>query len=126
MIAQKLRHLACTGALLALLVGGCGKKRDHDAPPAPAPTISPTERKLATDACGDYVARLCACAATKPELADTCKLKRAKPEAIALALAVADDPSSSADSIARARSEVGKIVARCIEEAAQLPALGCP
>ena len=104
-------------------------KRGHDdagpgAAPRP-PAISSTERQLGTDACGDYVARLCACAATRPDLADTCKLKHAKPEALALALAVADDQSSSADSVARARAEVGKIVARCIEEAAQLPTLGC-
>ena len=110
------------GALGA--AGGC-KRRGDDAPAARASTVTPEERKLARDACGDYVAKLCACAQLKPELAPQCKLKQAKPEALALALAVADDPSSSADSIARARAEMGKIVARCIEEAAQLPALGC-
>ena len=113
-------------AAIVAAVGGC--KRSHDqAGPSEArpPAISPTERKMGTDACADYVARLCACADKKPDLADTCKLKHAKPEALALALAVVDDPSSSADSVARAKSEVGKIVARCIEEAAQLPTLGC-
>lgn len=116
------------GALVVGLAagGGCGKRREGDAAAPTAPAVSPQERKLATDACGDYVAKLCACAAEKPALAETCKLKHAKPEALALALAVADDPASSADSVARARAEVGKIVARCIEEAAQLPAMGCP
>ncbi len=123
-----MRRLALAVAMTLAMFAGC--KRGHDdAGPGPGsrpPAISATERQMGTDACGDYVARLCACAATRPALADTCKLKHAKPEALALALAVADDPSSSADSVARAKAEVGKIVARCIEEAAQLPTLGCP
>ena len=120
--------LAVAIGLAVTATAGC--KRGHDdagaGPGARPPAISATERQMGTDACGDYVARLCACAETKPALADTCKLKHAKPEALALALAVVDDPSSSADSVARAKAEVGKIVARCIEEAAQLPTLGCP
>ena len=62
----------------------------------------------------------------KPELAEQCELKHAKPEALALALGVDDDPASSRDSILRAQREARKIIARCIEEAAQLPVLGCP
>lgn len=113
-------------AVLGAMLATAGCKRHHDDAPAARPsTVTAAERQLATDACGDYVARLCACAQLKPELAPQCKLKHAKPEALALALAVADDPSSSADSVARARAEMGKIVARCIEEAAQLPVLGC-
>lgn len=120
-------RMVVAAVALAMSVAGCGKKHDRDeAAGPPKVTISPEEKKLATDACNDYVAKLCACAEKKPELAETCKLKHAKPEALALALGVVADPSSSADSVARARSEVGKIVARCIEEAAQLPALGCP
>ncbi len=113
-------------ALLAATAAGCKHRRDDDAPARERPeALSAPQRKLATDACGDFVARLCACAQAKPELAETCKLKKAKPEALALALAVADDPSSPADAAAQAKAEVGKIVARCIEEAAQLPAMGC-
>ena len=120
-----MRALVFAGALLAAIAAsgaGCDKS---DAPRRES-AVSPEQRKLGHDACNDYVARLCACADRKPELGEQCKLKRAKPEALALARAVADDPSSSADSVARARAEVGKIIARCIEEAAQLPALGCP
>jgi len=125
------RGWALTLAVVAALVGvGAGCKRgQQDAAPGSdqrPPPIAATERQMGTDACADYVARLCACAAKKPELAATCKLKHAKPEALALALAVADDPASLPDSVARAKVEVGKIVARCIEEAAQLPTLGCP
>lgn len=123
-----MRRVVLAGALvaaasIAALAAGCDDKKDA-APREPA--VSAEQRKLAGDACNDYVARLCACAEQKPELAEQCQLKRAKPEALALTLAVVDDPASSADSVARARSEVGKILARCIEEAAQLPALGCP
>lgn len=121
------RTIAVLLVAVACVTSACkGKNEDTGEAPRDRPeAISPAERKLAGDACGDYVARLCACAATRPELADTCKLKRAKPEALALAIAVADDPSSTADTVAKARSEVQKIVARCIEEAAGLPALGC-
>ena len=123
-----MRRRFLRGAALAVgLLGTTGCKRgERDAAPAARPpAVSAPERQRATDACADFVARLCACAARKPELADTCKLKRNKPEALALALMVADDPQSSADSVARAKMEVGKIVARCIEEATQLPQLGC-
>jgi hypothetical protein len=116
-----------TGARAALVAAvvalGCKGKA---APVERAPALSTAERALATDACGDYVRRLCACAETKPDLAATCRLKQAKPEAVALTLGVIDDPGSSADSVARAKAELGKIVGKCIEEAAQLPALGCP
>ncbi|HVV82801.1 MAG TPA: hypothetical protein VHE35_06960 [Kofleriaceae bacterium] len=111
---------------LGLFAAGAGCKHHEERAAPPPPAVSAAERQRGTDACNDYVQRLCACAANKPELADRCKLKHAKPEALALALAVTDDPSSSADSVARARSEMAKIVAKCIEEAAQLPALGCP
>lgn len=126
-----MRHRAVAGVVVALGVltataAGCKQRRADDAPARERPeALSAPERKLATDACNDFVARLCACAQAKPELAETCKLKKAKPEALALALEVADDPSSPADAAAQAKAEVGKIVARCIEEAAQLPALGC-
>lgn len=121
------RASAIVVAVAMLTTSACGKrKRDEGAEPPPPTAVSPAERKLAADACGDYVTRLCACADKKPELAETCKLKKAKPEAIALALAVADDPSSTPDTVTRAKAEVTKIVARCIEEAAGLPALGCP
>ncbi len=125
-----MRRAMIVVAMSLAVSAAAGCKRSHDGPGPGSetrpPAISDSERTMGTDACADYVARLCACAAAKPALADTCKLKHAKPEALALALAVADDPSSSADSVARAKVEVGKIVARCIEEAAQLPALGCP
>jgi hypothetical protein len=121
------RRRARIGVLLLGLVAAaaCGKREEQPAP-ARAPAISAPERQQATDACNAYVAKLCACAEASPALAATCRIKQAKPQALALALAVADDPTSSADSVARARSEVGKIMARCIEEAAQLPAMGCP
>jgi hypothetical protein len=88
--------------------------------------ITAPERNRGIDACTMYVEHLCACAKIKPELAESCELKHAKPEALALALGVEADPSSTRDSILRAQREARKIIALCIEEAAQLPTLGCP
>ncbi len=92
----------------------------------PATTLSPAERALANDACGDYVRRLCACAETKPALADSCRLQQARPQAVALTVATIDDPGASADTVARAKRELAQVVGKCIEAAAQLPSLGCP
>lgn len=115
-------------ALALLAATGCSQRSSNDqsAPVADRPAlISAPERARGIDACSTYVQRLCECAKTKPELAEPCQLKHAKPEALALALEVEADPASSADSIRRAQREARVIVARCIEETAQLPTLGC-
>ena len=72
--------------------------------------------------------QLCACAAARPDdaaLKERCELKQAKPEALQLLYDVDADPSSSDDSRLRAQIEARKLIAKCIQEAAQLPAMGC-
>ncbi|KAB2887221.1 MAG: hypothetical protein F9K40_21725 [Kofleriaceae bacterium] len=90
--------------------------------------MTPQEKKRGEDACNAYVTQLCACAAAKPDdaaLAERCELKKAKPEALGLLLGVIEDPKSSDDSVLRAHVEARKLIAKCFEEAAGLPAMGC-
>ncbi len=116
------------GALVVASLGCKGKAAPRVEPgpvsDRPAPMTLP-ERQRGADACTTYVERLCACAKQKPALAEQCELKHAKPEALALTLGVDDDPTSTRDSIVRAQREARKIIALCIQEAAQLPSLGC-
>ena len=111
---------------------GC-KAKDKDeggggAASARKDLMTPQEKKRGEDACNAYVAQLCACAAAKPEdaaLAERCELKKAKPEALELLMGVIEDPKSSEDSMLRAHVEARKLIAKCFEEAAALPAMGC-
>jgi len=111
--------------VLALLVGlaGC-KKEEQQAPGRPAP-ISESERKRGDEACTAYVARLCACAEKKPELAERCQMKKAKPEALQLALEVDNDPNAHPQDIFAAQESARQVIAKCIEENAALDA-ECP
>lgn len=108
--------------VLFLLAAGC--KKDEPANSRPKP-ISETERKRGSDACTSYVERLCACAKTKPELADRCHMKGAKPEALKLALEVDDDPNAHPQDIFAAQESARQVIAKCIEENAALDA-ECP
>ena len=85
-------------ALIAALGLGAGGCKKHDAKPATRPEpISAAERKRGDDACNAYLARLCACAATRPEMASRCELKQAKKEAIEMLLRIDDAGRYHAD-----------------------------
>jgi hypothetical protein len=111
--------------LIAALVAGCASKKEEKPAQGPAPKLGEIERKRGEDACTQYVAALCKCAEKKPELAEPCDLKKAKPEALALLLAVDDDPKASDDSRLRAQIEARKLISKCVMEHASLPGLGC-
>ena len=113
-------------ALAGGLAGGlAGCKKKAKAPPAavrvpPMPEAEVTRGKAA---CDDLVAKLCACSAAQPgkaELAEACQMKKAKPEALALALetAVRDD-------VGRSQQAARTIIEKCVQEVAALPTLGC-
>jgi hypothetical protein len=114
-------RLAVLLALLCILAG-CKKEEQADGRPRP---ISVEERKRGADACTAYVARLCKCAESKPELAERCHLKKAKPEALKLALDVDDDPNAHPQDIFLAQESARQVIAKCIEENAALDA-ECP
>lgn len=113
-------------ALLALLAIGllAGCKKDEPANSRPSP-ISETERQRGSEACTKYVERLCRCAETKPELADRCQMKHAKPQALKLALEVDDDPQAHPADIFAAQESARQVIAKCIEENVALDA-ECP
>ncbi len=126
------RAAACALLLAATLAAGCDTKQKGDGGGKVTgerkDLMTPAEKKRGEEACNAYVARLCACAAARPDdaaLAERCELKQAKPEALGLLLGVIEDPKSSEDSMLRAHVEARKLIARCIEETVQLPTLGC-
>jgi len=113
---------------LAALVICAGCKGQADAPPAPAPapSMSAAEIKRAHDACQAYVEKVCACARKVPAMQPACDLSRAYPDAIQVELDVAASPDSSQRDVRQTHGGVRNIVKTCIEEAAKLPAAGCP
>jgi hypothetical protein len=113
-----------------LLVASCAKSApdEHAAPAAgegPPELVSPSEIQRAKDACADYVAHACACAATVPAAVKTCELAKGEPDAIRVSLEVALSPDSARKDAIDAQRSVRKIAKACVEDLAQLPALGC-
>jgi hypothetical protein len=119
------KHAAIFGLCL-VLGGGC--KKQSDAPPPPdnrGPAIPEAELKRGKDACNGYVTKLCTCAETVPAAKDKCDLARALPEAIDVAMQVTMSKDSAQLDVKQAADSIRKTVAQCIEQTAQLPALGC-
>lgn len=106
----------------ALALVAC--KKDEPASGRPKP-IASAERQRGETACKAYVDRLCACTAQKPALAERCDLKKAKLDALRMALAVDDDPSVEAGDVFLAQDAAREVIAKCIEENAQLDS-ECP
>lgn len=117
-------------AMAAALVAGAGCKKKAKPPPAavrvpPMPEAEVTRGKAA---CDDLVAKLCACSAAqpdKPALAEACQMKKAKPEALALALETAVRDDVAPDVAVRSQQAARTIIEKCVQEVAALPTLGC-
>lgn len=117
-------------AMAVALVAGAGCKKKAKPPPAavrvpPMPEAEVTRGKAA---CDDLVAKLCACSAAqpgKPELAEACQMKKAKPEALALALETAVRDDVAPDVAVRSQQAARTIIEKCVQEVAALPSLGC-
>jgi hypothetical protein len=116
---------------LVLVLAACKsakKDKPDETRSGRAEPMTPVERKRGEDACTTYVKELCECAAKRPDdarLAEQCELKKAKPEALGLLLAVDDDLKASDDSRLRAQIEARKLISKCVMEHASLPTLGC-
>jgi hypothetical protein len=111
---------------LALAVGaGCKAKKAPKKEP-PVAGLSETEVKRGEDACKLYVEKICACAATKPDLAQQCELAKSLPNAMQIALSVAVNPESKPDVAKQSYDGVRQTISTCIQETAKLPSLGCP
>jgi hypothetical protein len=118
------------------LAGACAKKRAESdgtgaagsagSAAANLERIPEAEVKLATDACGAYVAKACACAKTVPAAEQACSLAKALPDAVRISSEVAASPDSDHGDVLHARDSLRKTVGECIEQTAKLPTLGCP
>lgn len=117
-------------ALASGLAGLAGCKKKAKPPPAPPKVVPMPAAEVARGkaACDDLVAKLCACSAAqpaKPELAEACQMKQAKPEALALALETAVRDDVAPDVALRSQQAARTIIEKCVQEVAALPTLGC-
>jgi hypothetical protein len=118
-------------AAFALAGLACSKREEPAGGPGQAqkpPPLTPAEIQRAEDACGAYVKRLCDCAAAhadKPELAEQCELKKAKPATIKMLLRVDQSADTTPSELLRIQETLRKNVADCIQGTAELPKLGC-
>ena len=111
--------------LVVLALAACSKKEQAAGPPPEdKPQIPQTELKRGRDACGDYVAKICAC--TVPDAARLCGLAKALPDAITTGLEVATNPGSTRRDVLQSNDMIRKTMKECIEQTAKLPSLGCP
>ncbi len=105
-------------AVLAF-ISACSKKREAD--PAPAaevpPSISGVEADRGRAACESFRDKICACAEREPSARETCELAKARPEALELALGVAEQNRTTNREDAWATfSNARKIMKGCIED----------
>jgi hypothetical protein len=101
-----------------------GQPADWTAPP---PMQKP-EQERGTQACSRYVARVCACAQSAPELAEQCQLARSQPEALAVLLAMVNGKQGKLGQreFREAQVTARKIVRDCFESDAALDPRVCP
>ncbi len=116
--------LCALGAVLAL--PACSKKQASEGQEAAPSPLPKAEAERGMKACEAYVARLCACAETHPELAEDCTLAKARPQAFALNLELSATAGlESADQTA-VKVEARKIAAGCFEADSKLDPEMCP
>jgi hypothetical protein len=108
---------------LVLALGACKKQKKASQDITPPQPMAADEIKRAEDACKAYVDKVCAC--TAPAAAEQCKLAKALPDAIRIALEVAASPQSKPDVVLQSQASVRKTEKECFEQTAKLPALGC-
>ena len=113
-------------AVVFALVLASGCKKQEDKPAAPPPQIPMTELRRGQDACKTYVEKVCKCAETVEAATERCKLSRAYPDAIDVAMMTVGNTRSKSDEVKNAAESVRKTMATCIEETARLPTIGCP
>jgi len=115
--------------LCAAAAAGCKKteEKEGEAPPPAVEGLPDSEAQLGRQACEAYVAQVCACAPSQPELKGECDMAKARPEAFQMNTRAAQaqgdvDGKDRRAMIANAR----KIMRSCIEDAAALAKKGCP
>ncbi len=114
---------AALALCLFLAAGACKKQKKSSPEIAPPAPMAENEIKRAEDACKTYVDKVCACGA--PAAVEQCKLAKALPDAIRIALEVASSPQSKPDVVLQSQASVRKTEKECFEQTAKLPAIGC-
>lgn len=115
-------------ALWGAFALGCGasKSPPEGAPGAAAtPPLTEVERTRTTEACTAYVAALCGCAKTKPELQPSCELDASLQQGVSHMLTV-EGTVRDDDKRKMAQHQLRRMAATCVERMAQLPTKGCP
>jgi hypothetical protein len=113
---------------VALAIAGACRKRAEPEPAALPPPVSEPEATRGLDACGDYRAKVCACAEARPEdaeLRELCELSAAKRSGLELVLQVNRTTGLAGERLKTADT-VRRYVRSCIEGIGDLAARGCP
>lgn len=114
-------------ALALLAMGACSKKSsDSGDRPAKIAPMPPAEIARAEQACESYVARVCACAETHPELARQCELAKASPGALQINLELLASDGLEIGEQKAVKVEARKIAAVCFEADGKLDVAMCP
>ena len=118
--------LALALCVLPGLAGGCAKQQDEAPASQPAPSVPEPELARGRDACKAYVEKVCECAKTVAAVAEQCKLAKALPDAIEVAVGLTMAADTKRIDVLQGADTIRKTVAECIEQTAKLPSLGCP
>lgn len=120
-------RLAAIAIAAALAAGGCSSDKKDEAPVDDRrDPVTKQEGERGIQACEDYAKRLCACAETKPELADECELKRGKAKTLRMLLQVNRGDTSTDEERARTERAARRNIAACLEGHTALDEAGCP
>ncbi len=114
-------------ALVALAaVGACSStEKEADKSPRIAP-LSAEEITRAKKACTAYAERVCACAATNPDLTQTCELAKASPGALQINLDLLASEGLKLGEQKAVKVEARKIAAVCFQADSKLDVGICP
>lgn len=114
--------------LAGLFASACSSPTSSPANAPAGPAIAPlsdVERTRTVEACDAYVAALCGCAKTKPELQATCDLDASLQQGVSHMLTVETTVRDN-EKRKMAQHQLRRMTATCVERMAQLPAKGCP
>ena len=108
---------------------GCGKgEEEQPAEPAMPEPITDVEEQRGLEACEAYKARVCACAASKPddaEMQEMCELAPGKLSSLKMVLRVNRSPKTADERYKTSRT-AKRIMGSCISEQGKLDSKGCP
>lgn len=116
-------------ASICALAVGCSKGESDEGPVDDMPPpVSEAEQRRGEEACKAYVARVCACAESRPDDADMrerCDVAPGKLSSLNMVLRVNRAPENAEDRV-KTSTTAHRIIGSCIAEQSKLDSLGCP